>query len=167
MYTIPVAKGAGRSVIPKTCLSGTKNVSVPVLPGETHKNDSLRTTRRSRGGAARGGGTPCATSRAWWSSAGWQRTFLRNKQRSCQLMLAPAPRSQRCSRRHPVPAPRRQLVRRTRPADRAARPLGVGSGRGIRTRARARTHAGPSADRSAEDMATQRASDAYARSGPP
>ena len=37
----------------------------------------LRTTRRSTGGAARGAGTPCATSRAWWSSAGWQRTFLR------------------------------------------------------------------------------------------
>jgi hypothetical protein len=44
------------------------------VPGER-----LRTTRRSRGGAARGGGTPCATSRAWWSSAGWQRTFLQKR----------------------------------------------------------------------------------------
>ena len=43
------------------------------------KHKQLRTTRRSRGGAARGGGTPCATSRAWWSSAGWQRTFCRER----------------------------------------------------------------------------------------
>ena len=35
----------------------------------------LRTTRRSRGGAARGGGTPSSTSKAPGSSARW-RTFL-------------------------------------------------------------------------------------------
>ena len=38
---------------------------------------SLRTTRRSRGGAARGGGTPSSTSKAGWSGSGRQsRTFL-------------------------------------------------------------------------------------------
>ncbi len=36
----------------------------------------LRTTRRSRGGAARGGGTPCATSRASGSAACWRRTLF-------------------------------------------------------------------------------------------
>jgi len=51
-------------------------------------------------------------------------------------MLAPAPRSQRCSRRHPVPAPRRQLVRRTRPADRAARTAHACLGPPCRTRSR-------------------------------
>ena len=51
-------------------------------------------------------------------------------------MLAPAPRSQRCSRRHPVPAPRRQLVRRTRPADRAARTAHARLGPPCRTRSR-------------------------------
>jgi len=40
----------------------------------------LRTTRRSRAGAARGGGTPCATSRGRWSAA-WsrKRTFFCKK----------------------------------------------------------------------------------------
>ena len=36
----------------------------------------LRTTRRSRAGAARGGGTPCATSRGRWSAAWSGRTFF-------------------------------------------------------------------------------------------
>ena len=36
----------------------------------------LRTTRRSRAGAARGGGTPCATSRAGRSAAWSGRTFF-------------------------------------------------------------------------------------------
>ena len=40
-------------------------------------SEQFRTTRRSRGGAARGGGTPCATSRGTGSAACcWRRTFL-------------------------------------------------------------------------------------------
>ena len=40
----------------------------------------LRTTRRSRGGAARGGGTPSSTSKAGWSGSGRQwRTWREQK----------------------------------------------------------------------------------------
>jgi hypothetical protein len=62
-----------------TCGSPPKSFRLIRKPSRARTSpcgDALRTTRRSTGGAARGGGTPCATSRAWWSSAGWQRTFL-------------------------------------------------------------------------------------------
>ena len=50
-----------------------------VIPETAHQ--SLRTTRRSRAGAARGAGTPCATSRASGSAASTGRTFLQNNNR--------------------------------------------------------------------------------------
>jgi hypothetical protein len=49
----------------------------PVLTrGQSLGSKRLRTTRRSRAGAARGGGTPCATSRAGRSAAWSGRTFF-------------------------------------------------------------------------------------------
>ena len=68
----------------------------PVLTrGQSLGSKRLRTTRRSRAGAARGGGTPCATSRAGRSAAWSGRTFLHterilvsfggNGQDTCQI----------------------------------------------------------------------------------
>ena len=54
--------------------------SVSCICGEFSSQGSgfgqLRTTHRSRGGAARGGGTPCATSKAGRSAAWSGRTFF-------------------------------------------------------------------------------------------
>ena len=74
--------------IPRDRRTGTES---PVCPhqGPNHRTagtfaaganlrrevERFRTTRRSTAGAARGGGTPCATSKAWWSAVCWRRTF--------------------------------------------------------------------------------------------
>ena len=55
-----------------------KQAALARAPGDDTKSvlgKRFRTTRRSRGGAARGGGTPSSTSKAPGSSARW-RTFL-------------------------------------------------------------------------------------------
>jgi len=49
--------------------------SIAAVANRRREVERFRTTRRSTAGAARGGGTPCATSKAWWSAACWRRTF--------------------------------------------------------------------------------------------
>jgi hypothetical protein len=103
-----------------TCGSPPKSFRLIRKPSRARTSpcgDALRTTRRSTGGAARGGGTPCATSRAWWSSAGWQRTFLHSNAtwaRSAEARTRTAPHVPRRLQSRPLSCARGALPPRAR-----------------------------------------------------
>ena len=89
-----------------------KQAALARAPGDDTKSVlgiRFRTTRRSRGGAARGGGTPSSTSKAPGSSARW-RTFLctiTTQTRSGSApVLSTATRVQRHAAKHPPRARR-------------------------------------------------------------
>ena len=70
-----------------------KQAALARAPGDDTKSvlgKRFRTTRRSRGGAARGGGTPSSTSKAPGSSARWRTFFCTTREHCVSVQQARA-----------------------------------------------------------------------------
>ena len=71
-----------QAILREQCEDSPRRLWLAERPNQVPCRKRFRTTRRSRAGAARGGGTPSSTSKAPGSSARWRTSFCATRQQA-------------------------------------------------------------------------------------